>query len=95
MLIVVDQQEEKQNLPVTVTELRAESYSADGNVVISLRTRYSPNEWKYTIPLECLRDLIIDLRRLNLAPPTQPDTSTQPEQEQAGSLLPEVSIISE
>lgn len=91
MLFVVNQQEEKQNLPVTVTELRAESYSADGNVVISLRTKYSTNEWKYSIPVECFLDLVIDLKRLNLAPPIQPDKLT----EQPQTLLPEVSIISE
>ena len=90
MLFVVNQ-EEKQNLPVSVIEARAESYSADGDVVISLRTKYSEIERKYSIPVKCLRDLIIDLRRLNLAPPTQSDKLT----EQAGSLLPEVSIISE
>jgi len=45
MLFVVDRQEEKQNLPVSVTELRAESYSTDGDIVISLRTKYSTNEW--------------------------------------------------
>jgi len=91
VLFVVNQQEEKQNLPVTVTELRAESYSADGKVVISLRTKYSTDEWKYSIPIECFLDLIIDLKRLNCAPPTQPDKLT----EHAESLLPEVSIISE
>jgi hypothetical protein len=91
VLRVVKQQEEKRNLSVTVTELRAESHSADGNIVISLRTKYSMKEWRYTIPVECLRDLIIDLKRLNFAPPTQPDKPT----EQAQSLLPEISIISE
>jgi hypothetical protein len=86
-------QDEKQNLPVSVTELRAESYSADGDdVVISLRTKYSAHERKYSIPVQCLRDLIIDLQRLNAAAaPTQPDQPT----EQAKPLLPEISIVSE
>jgi hypothetical protein len=71
MLVAVSQ-DEKQNLPVTVTELRADRYSEDGdNIVISLRTKYSNNERKYSVPVECFRDLIIDLRRLNFAPPTQ------------------------
>jgi hypothetical protein len=91
MLFVVNRQEEKQNLPVSVIELRAESYSADGNIVISLRTKYSTNEWRYSIPVECFRDLVIDLKRLNCAPPIQPDKPT----EQPRTLLPEVSIISE
>jgi len=87
MLFVVNRQEEKQNLPVSVTELRAESYSTDGNVVISLRNKYSTN----SIPIECFRDLVIDLKRLNCAPPIQPDEPT----EQPRTLLPEISIISE
>jgi hypothetical protein len=45
--------------------LRAESYSTDGNVVISLQTKYSTNEWRYSIPIERFRDLVIDLKRLN------------------------------
>jgi hypothetical protein len=95
MLYLVSQDDEKQTPPMTVTELRAENYSTDGKVVIALRTRYSPNEWKYSIPVECFLDLIIDLKRLNCvpptqAPPTQPDKPTEPV-----SLLPEVSIISE
>ena len=83
--------DEKQNLPVSVTELRAESYSVDGdNIVITLRTKYSTNERKYSIPVECFRDLIIDLQRLNVAAtPTQPDHPT----EQAKAVLPEISII--
>jgi hypothetical protein len=43
---------------VTVVAFRAESYSPNGkNLVISLRTKYS-------LPLECLRDLLVDLQRL-------------------------------
>jgi len=71
--------------------VRAESYSVDGdNIVISLRTKYSANERKYSVPVECFRDLIIDLQRLNVAAtPTQPDQPT----EQAKSVLPDISII--
>jgi hypothetical protein len=89
--LLVVSQDEKQDLPVSVTELRAESYSEDGdNIVISLRTEYSTNERKYSIPVECFRDLIIDLRRLKLTRPAQRGKS-----EPAESLLPEVSILSE
>jgi hypothetical protein len=86
-------QGEKQNLPVSVTALRAESYSADSdNIVISLRTKYSANERKYSIPVECFRDLIIDLQRLNVGTtPTQPDKPT----DRTEPLPPEISIISE
>jgi hypothetical protein len=55
-----------ESLPVSIIGLRAESYSADGrSVVISLRTKFSTAERKYSVPVECFRDLIIDLQRLN------------------------------
>ena len=67
MVDVSDQ--EKETLPVSVIELRAESYSASGdNIVVSLRTKYSTAERKYSVPVECFQDLIVDLRRLNAAP---------------------------
>ena len=84
---------------MSVTELRAESYSVDSdNIVITLRTKYSTNERKYSIPVECFRDLIIDLQRLHVAgTPTQPDHPTEqaPDHptEQAKAVLPEISII--
>jgi hypothetical protein len=61
--------------PVTVVALRAESYSAEEDtIVVSLRVKYSTADRFYSIPVECLRDLIVDLRRLSIsAPPTQPD----------------------
>ncbi len=53
-------------LPVSVIALRAEGYTTDGNnIVISLRTKFSSAERKYSVPLECFRDLIVDLHRLN------------------------------
>lgn len=59
-------QDDKQVPPVSVLALRAESCSADGNfIVVSLRTKYSSAERKYSIPVECFHDLILDLRRLN------------------------------
>ena len=55
----------KEMAPITVVAFRAESYSPDGkNLVISLRTKYSSAERKYSVPLECLRDLLVDLQRL-------------------------------
>ena len=55
-----------ETLPVSVLALRAEGYSPDGNsVVLSLRTKFSSAEPKYSVPLECFRDLIVDLQRLN------------------------------
>jgi len=68
---------------VSVVALRAESYSAaDDSVVVSLHTKYSTAERTYTIPGECLQDLIVDLRRLSLpafvAPSEKADGQTEP-----------------
>jgi len=73
----------EQLLPVAIVALRAESYSAsDESIVISLRAKYSTTERTYSVPIECLRDLIVDLRRLSLAAPTasceKADSQTEP-----------------
>jgi len=58
----------EQRASVSVVGLRAESYSAaDNSIVISLRTKYSTAERTYAVPVECLQDLIVDLRRLSLS----------------------------
>ena len=55
-------------IPVSVIALRADEYSPDcKSVIISLTTRYSTVERKYSVPVECFRDLIVDLQRLNAA----------------------------
>jgi hypothetical protein len=76
-------QEEKEAVPVSVVALRADAYLPDGNVVISLRTKFSSAERTYSIPLECFRDLIVDLQRLNasktIEPPKQPEVLTAAE----------------
>jgi hypothetical protein len=75
MVDVSDQ--EKKAIPVSVVALRAESYSAGGdNIVVSLRTKFSTAERKYSVPVECFQDLIVDLRRLNTAAPDEPDRVT-------------------
>ena len=54
--------------PISVAALRADDYSPDGkNVIISLTTTYSTAERKYSVPIECFQDLIVDLHRLNAA----------------------------
>ena len=73
----------EQRVPVSVVALRAENYSAeDDSIVISLRTKYSTAERIYSVPVECLRDLIVDLRRLSLSAPAAPcekaDSQTEP-----------------
>ena len=56
----------EQRLPVSVVALRAERYSAaDDGIVISVRTKYSTVERKYSVPVDCLEDLIADLRLLS------------------------------
>jgi len=84
----------EQRVSVSVVAVRAESYSAaDDSIVISLRTKYSTAERIYSVPVECLQDLIIDLRRLSFSAPTAPyekaDSQTEP-------LLPlELSVAAE
>jgi hypothetical protein len=59
---------------ISVVALRAEGVSSDGRaVIVSLTTKYSTAERKYSIPIECLQDLIVDLKRLDSAA-----TSTDP-----------------
>jgi hypothetical protein len=66
--------------PISVIALRADDYSPDGkNVVISLTTTFSTAERKYSVPVECFRDLIVDLQRLNAnAGATSIETAIQP-----------------
>jgi len=70
-------------IPVDVAALRAQDYSYDGkNVIISLRPRYSA-EQTFSVPLECLYELITDLQKLNAAkgaskPATEPAVKPQP-----------------
>src|SRR5665811_1502020 len=55
-------------IPVSVIAFRAEDYSPDGkNVIISLTTKYSIADRKFSVPIECFHDLIVDLQRLNAA----------------------------
>jgi hypothetical protein len=74
-------QDEKESLPVSVIALRADAYSTDGNVVISLRTKYSSAERKYSVPIECFHDLIVDLQRLNASRAREPSEPLLPREE--------------
>jgi hypothetical protein len=72
--------EEKRTLPISVVALRAEGYSADdAEVVISLRTKYSAAERRYSVPLECFRDLLLDLQRLEAITQSAPDKADKAE----------------
>ncbi len=53
-------------LPIGVTALRADSYSPGSkSVIVSVKTKYSNVERKYSVPVDCFYDLIADLKRLN------------------------------
>jgi len=55
----------RRGVPVRVVALKADAYSSDDNsVIISLTTKYSNVERTYSVPLECLRGLIVDLQKL-------------------------------
>jgi hypothetical protein len=66
-------------IPISVIALRADGYSPDcKNVIISLTTKYSSAERKYSVPIECFGDLILDLQRLNAAASAASGESIQP-----------------
>jgi hypothetical protein len=51
--------------PISVIDIRAHEYSADGKaIMISLATKYSAERRTYSVPVECLHTLIADLRTL-------------------------------
>ncbi len=53
-------------LPIGVTAMRADSYSPDSkSVIVSVKTKYSNVERKYSVPVDCFYDFIVDLKRLN------------------------------
>ena len=67
-------QEDKKAPPISIVALRAEGYSADGaEVIVSLRTKYSAAERRYSVPLECFRDLLLDLQRLEAITQSAPE----------------------
>ena len=61
-----DTMNQEKAIPISVAGLRAEGYSPDRkSVIISITTKYSSAERKYSVPVDCLYDLIVDLQRLN------------------------------
>jgi hypothetical protein len=66
---------------ITVIGIRANGYSPDGkNINISLTTKYSAAERRYSVPIECFRDLVLDLQRLNTGASGAPtETVVQPD----------------
>lgn len=58
---------------ISVVALRADDYSPDGkNIILSLTTKYTTAERKYSVPIECFYDLITDLQRLNASTRSTP-----------------------
>jgi hypothetical protein len=53
--------------PVHVVAMHADEYSDEEkkSVVISLTTKYSGAQRRYSMPLACLHDLMMDLQRLH------------------------------
>jgi|KBSMisStaDraftv2_1062788.scaffolds.fasta_scaffold113706_1 hypothetical protein len=69
---------------ISVIAFRAERYSQDGkSIVVSFRTKFSSAERKYLVPMECLRDFIVDLQRLDASPkiPSAPHSEEAPKEE--------------
>jgi hypothetical protein len=63
---------------ISVVAFRAERYSQDGkSVLVSFRTKFSSAERKYLVPMECLRDFIVDLHRLHASPENPPEPSSE------------------
>ncbi len=59
--------------PIGVTALRAIGYSADGeSLIISVIVKYSRAERRYSVPISCFEDLVVDLRRLNATKESAP-----------------------
>ena len=56
---------QSKQIPIDIIALRANDRTHDGkNIIISLKPRYSP-EQTYSVPVECLYELITDLQNLN------------------------------
>ena len=50
---------------INVIDIRAHEYTPDGKgIIVSLATKYSAERRDYSVPVECLYDLISDLRTL-------------------------------
>ena len=71
--------------PISVIDIRAHEYTPDGKgIIVSLATKYSAERRDYSVPVECLYNLISDLRTLKQtfdgAMPEPVDEPSQPDQ---------------
>jgi hypothetical protein len=63
---------QSKQIPIDITALRANDRTRNGkSIIISLKTRYL-SEQTYSVPVECLYELIADLQRLNSSKGTAP-----------------------
>ena len=69
--------------PINVIDIRAHEYTPDGKgIIVSLATKYSAERRNYSVPVECLYNLISDLRTLK--PPSNgaaPEPADEPSQQ--------------
>jgi hypothetical protein len=64
--------------PIDVVSIRAVSYSEDRkNLMLALRSKYS-GERSYSVPVDCMKELIADLHRLGSAPNAAAPPATAP-----------------
>lgn len=69
---------QSKQLPIDVIALRAINRTPDReNIIISLTTRFS-TEQTYSVPIECLKQLITDLQKLNSAEGVTPTKPPEP-----------------
>ena len=80
-------------LPIDAIDLRADGYSPDGKIIVSLGTKHSPQRQTYSLPVTALFGLTADLQRLQSgapaklpAPPGQPETTPPSEATKAPAV---------
>jgi len=77
------QMQQSRTPPINVIDIRAHEYTPDGKgIIVSLATKYSPERRDYSVPVECLYNLISDLRTLK--PPSNgaaPEPADEPSQQ--------------
>jgi len=82
--------------PISVIDIRAHEYTPDGKgIIVSLATKYSAERRDYSVPVECLYNLISDLRTLKPpsdgAAPAPADETSQPDpapSQASGQIIP-------
>jgi hypothetical protein len=92
--------EQSKTLPVNLIAMRADKYAPDGkSLIISMTTKYSA-ERTYSVPVECLYELIADLQKLKrptaavpIEAPSQPAPAAVDTVPTAAADLNQVNVI--